>query len=81
MDYNRLIYLNQRIKAGNATGDERKEYMLMLYRNGSITKSQYDAFIANNNTEEIFKAAVIIGGALLVGYLLTKLIDGVTGGS
>ena len=77
LDYSRLIYLNQRVKDNLATQEERDEYILDLYNNGKITKKQYDAYRNGNSdlTEDVIKAAVTIGGILLVAYLISKLFD------
>lgn len=77
LDYSRLIYLNQRVKDNLATQEERDEYILDLYNNGNITKKQYDAYRNGNSdlTEDVIKAAVTIGGILLVAYLISKLFD------
>ena len=77
IDYNRLIQLNQRIKDKVATKAEKNEYMLMLYRNGNISKSQYDKYLTEKNSEqeEIINAALTIGGIILVAYLLNKLFS------
>lgn len=76
LDYIRLNHLSNRIKANTASKSERDEYMLSLYKNGNITKSQYDEYISTGNTsEEVLKAALTIGGVLLLAYLLTQLID------
>jgi hypothetical protein len=75
-DYNRLIYLNQKIKDNSATKPEKDEYMNILYDNGNISQEQYDSYLLNNSMqEEIIKAALIIGGIILIAYLLEKLLS------
>jgi hypothetical protein len=75
LDYSRLIFLDQKIKSKTATKEEKDEYMSILYRNGNITKQQYDSYLSGNTKteEEILKTALTIGGILLVAYLISKL--------
>lgn len=74
-EYNKLYSLKNKIDAQTATGEEKKEYMTLLYRNGNITKAQYDKFLSNENTEEIVKAGLTIGGFVLAAWLISKLLD------
>lgn len=79
IDYGRLSYLGDRLKAGLATKQERDEYILILYKNGNITQQQYNEYLANgnkSNTEEIVNAALSIGAVILIGYLLSELFAG-----
>lgn len=79
IDFQRLSYLGDRLRAGFATKQEKDEYMLILYRNGSITPKQYNDYLANGNkanTEEIVNAALAVGAVLLIGYLLGELFKG-----
>ena len=73
--YNQLLKLKDLIDNNQATSQQKKEYMEILYRNGNISEQQYDAFLANENADEIIKAALTIGGILLVAWLLSKLLD------
>lgn len=77
LDYNRLIELNQKINNNNATSLEKDEYMLALFNNGSISKEQYDKYVSDKSakSEEIIKAALAIGGFILVAYLVSKLFE------
>lgn len=79
IDYGRLTYLGEKLRAGDATKQEKDEYMLMLFRNGSITKKQYNDYLANGNntnTDEIVDAALAVGAVLLIGYLIKELFKG-----
>ncbi len=76
IDFGRLSYLGDRLKAGLATKQERDEYMLILYKNGNITQQQYNEYIANGNkanTDEIVNAALAVGAVLLIGYLISEM--------
>lgn len=76
IDFARLSYLGDRLKANLATKQERDEYMLILYKNGNITQSQYNEYLANGNkvnTEEIVNAALAVGAVLLIGYLISEM--------
>lgn len=76
LDFGRLSYLGDRLKAGLATKQEKDEYMLILYKNGSITQKQYNEYLANGNktsTDEIVNAALAVGAVLLIGYLIKEI--------
>ena len=73
IDYNRLQYLNNRIKKGLATNSEKDEYMNLLYDNGSITKNQYDKYFSNRSADNILSTAITIGGIILLGYLISEI--------
>ncbi len=76
INYERLSFLGDKVKAGTATKVEKDEFMLMLYHNGSITQKQYDEYLINGNktnTDEIVNAALAIGAVLLIGYLIKEM--------
>lgn len=75
LDYNRLFNLNQKVQAGTATQAEKDEYMLLLFKNNSISKKQYDEYMSGRSNQELFDAAITIGGIVLLGYLLGKLFS------
>ncbi len=74
LDYKRLNYLSQRINEEKANEDEKKEYITMLYSNGSLTKEEYENYERGVNTENIIKTALMVGGILLLGYLLNHML-------
>jgi len=76
LNYMRLSFLGDKVKAGKATKAEKDEFMLMLQKNGSITTKQYDDYTANRNTDDIVNAALAIGAVVLIGYLLNELFTG-----
>ena len=76
LNYMRLSFLGDKVKAGNATKAEKDEFMLMLQKNGSITTKQYNDYTANRNTDDIVNAALAIGAVVLIGYLLNELFTG-----
>jgi hypothetical protein len=73
--YNRLLELKNLIKENKATKKEKKEYMLILYENGNISKKQFDKFNKGENSESIVNAGLTIGGILLASWLLSKLFE------
>lgn len=75
LDYQRLSFLGDKVKAGTATKAEKDEFMLMLYHNGSITAKQFNDYKAQNNInkEDIVNAALAVGAILLIGYLLDQI--------
>jgi hypothetical protein len=74
-EYTRLLQLKRLIDSKQASPEQKREYIDMLYRNGNITKQQYDAYLKNQNAEEIINAALTIGGLLLATWLITKLFE------
>lgn len=75
LDTHRLQFLVDKIRKNIASKSEKDEYMLILFKNGSITQKQYQDFLNDKNTEDIINAAVAIGAIILLGYLLSKLFD------
>lgn len=77
IDYKRLQYLNRKVTDKTATKAERDEYMSLLYKSGNVTKNQYDEYKNNNsnNADNILGAAVTIGGIVLLGYLIGKIVE------
>lgn len=79
INYERLSFLGDKVKANIATKEERDEFMMMLYQNGSITATQYNEYIQNGNkanTEELINAGLAIGAVLLIGYLIKEMFKG-----
>lgn len=75
LEYSRLLELKKLIQNKQATAEQKKEYISILYRNGSITKEQFDAYQKNQNADEIINAAMTIGGVLLATWLISKLFE------
>ncbi len=75
IDYKRLSYLGDKVKAGTATKAEKDEFMLMLYKSGKITAQQYKDYQANRNVDNLINTALSIGAILLMGYLLKELLS------
>lgn len=75
IDYNRLLELKRLIDYKQADTNQKKEYIGLLYRNGNITEQQYQAYMKNQNTDEIINAALTIGGVLLATWLIGKLFE------
>ena len=53
INYKRLSFLGDKVKAGTASKAEKDEFMYMLYQNGSINEKQYKDYKANRNIDEI----------------------------
>lgn len=75
VDYSRLLELKRLIDNKQAEPSHKKEYIELLYRNGNITEQQYQAYIKNQNTDDIINAALTIGGVILATWLITKLFE------
>jgi hypothetical protein len=76
LNYERLSYLGDKVKAGTATKSEKDEFMLLLYQNGNITAVQYNDYVDGRNTDKIINAALAVGAVVLIGYLLKRLFAG-----
>lgn len=74
-EYSRLLELKDLMKTQSVSSEEKKEYMQLLYQNGNITKEQFDSFLDDKNSDDIVKAALVIGGILLAAWLIKKIID------
>ena len=73
--YDRLLELKSLIDEKQASPQQKKEYVELLYQNGNISEDQYKAYIDDQNTDNIIKAALTIGGVVLAGWLISKLLD------
>ncbi|MGZ2369278.1 hypothetical protein ACXR6G_05800 [Ancylomarina sp. YFZ004] len=75
IEYSRLLELKELINSQRATSEEKREYMKLMFQHGHITKGQYDKYIKDDNSDNIIKGALTIGGAVLAGWLISKLLD------
>lgn len=75
LEYNRLLELKRLVKNKSATKKETKEYMTILYKNGNISKGQYEQYLSNQNSDDVVNAALTIGGVMLATWLITKLFS------
>jgi len=75
IDYQRLSYLGEKVKANLATKPEKDEFMLMLRNSRNITERQYNDYLSNRNAEEVVNAALAVGAIVLIGYLLNELLS------
>ncbi len=70
-----LYTLNAKVSAGNASSQEKDLYMEELYQRGSISQKQYDSYKKGEHVDSIIQAALIVGGILLLGYVVGKLVS------
>lgn len=70
--YLRISYLGEKIKNDTASQLEKDEYMRLMYNDRLINKEQYDQYLANKNTDELIKTALIVGAIALIAYLASK---------
>ncbi len=75
INYQRLSYLGDKVKAELATKNEKDEFMSLLYQNGSITESQHKDYIAGRNVDKIVNAGLAVGAIVLLGYLFKSLFS------
>ena len=75
LDYKRLSELSKLVKANTATEAEKKELVKILASNNSITQKQYLQYLNDENKDDILKAVMAIGAIVLLGYLISKLLD------
>lgn len=70
--YKRLEELNYKISKGLANDIEKKEYVKILKDNGKITDDQYNKYNESQNSDDLLKFILIVGGFALLAYLLSK---------
>jgi len=75
VNYERLLELKTLIDNNQAGNKDKKEYLELLYRNGNITKQQYEGYLKNQNSDDIVNAALTIGSVLLATWLINKLFE------
>jgi len=75
IDYIKLQRLSDKVKNNTATEIEKDDYMILLYRNGSISQIQYDKYLNDKNASDTLSAAVTIGGIILLGYIIGKMVS------
>jgi hypothetical protein len=75
-EYERLLALSNLIDGKRANINEKTEYMTLLYKNGNITKDQYDSFLAGRNSDDIVAAGLVIGTMILITWAIVKLLKG-----
>lgn len=71
-EYKRLEELNYKISKGLANDIEKKEYVKILKDNGKITNDQYNKYNESQNSDDLLKFILIVGGFALLAYLLSK---------
>ncbi|MDO4729495.1 MAG: hypothetical protein Q4B43_10900 [Bacteroidota bacterium] len=50
--------------------------MDILLKNNNISKKQYDDYFSKSSySEDILKTALIIGGLVLLGYLISQKVE------
>ncbi len=74
-DYQKILELKQLIDSGEANSNQKREYMKILFNNGHISESQYQKYLNDQTKEDILGAGLVIGGFLLVSWLIGKLLD------
>lgn len=75
IDYIKLQQLSDKVKTNTASQLEKDEYMKMLFQNGSISQNQYNKYLKDKSNKDTWETAKTIGGILLLGFLLKKLLD------
>lgn len=75
VNYERLLELKSLIDTHQASTKDKKEYLKLLYENGNITKQQYEAYLKDQNSNDIVNATLTIGGVLLATWLINKLLE------
>ena len=74
-EYKELLRLRELIRKKQASQEDKKEYMKLMYKHKHITKKQYEDFLANKHSNDLVKMATTIGGFLLFSWLVVKLLD------
>lgn len=71
----RLQELAIKLKHGNGSAAEEDEFMDLLARNGSISVKQQETYQKDRSNKDLWKAALTIGGIVLLGVLLDKVLN------
>ncbi len=74
-EYTRLSYLGDKVKSGNATKEEKDEFMEYMYTHGNIDEEQYFSFKNGINADKIVNAALSVGAVVLIAFLLDELFS------
>ncbi|GAB5398979.1 MAG: hypothetical protein Aureis2KO_05640 [Aureisphaera sp.] len=74
-DYNRLLELKKLIDRKQASKEEEREFIDLMYSGNRISEEQYENYMSNKNADDILQAAITIGGVLLAVWLIKKLIN------
>jgi len=75
MTHQELYNLNAKLSAGTASNKEKDLYMEELYQRGSISQKQFDSYKRGEHVDSILQTALIVGGILLLGYVVGKLVS------
>jgi hypothetical protein len=75
MDTNRLSFLVNQVRYKKASKAETDEYMAFLLQQDTISKRQYKEYKKGNNLDELLQIALIVGAAILRGWLLNKMLE------
>ena len=67
-----LARLIEKIKSGEASKQEKDDYIEILYKNDKLTKREYNDYFQGYRVDEVLRTALIIGGIILLGVLISE---------
>ncbi len=75
INYERLVNLGDKIRAGEATEYEKDEFINMLHKNGNITDKLYNDYNSSkgSGSNVFIDTALAIGAILLIGYIFKEI--------
>ena len=72
LDHRYLFELKEKIERQNASSEEKREYIKILYENGSLSENLYGKYLDGQYTDEIINGAVTIGSIIIGNKLMTE---------
>lgn len=74
LDHRHLLELKEKIEGNEASSDEKKEYVTILYENGSLTQKQYRNYLNGQYTDEIINTALTLGAIIIGTWLILEVL-------
>ena len=72
-NYKRIKQIKESLKIGTITNKDKDELVVIVYKNGSISKKFYDDYFKDGGSDEIFKMCDTIASLMLAGQIFKKL--------
>lgn len=74
LDETRLKELFYKLKSNSATVAESSEYLDLLFKNGSISQAEYNAYKGKISSDETQKILISIGLGILLAIMLAAFL-------
>ncbi len=77
----RLSELTQKIHSGLGTKAEKDEFMMLIYKNGSITQARYNDYLKGKNQQQLLNAGLGIAALIFLGRSANRAASSKNNGS